>query len=595
MSTSFKDRIRNGLTRPKLPIVLACLAILLALSSVNTGLQFDDYVHRNKLRTSDSGSEESVILDLFSFRDGVIEGANLRMSKGQYPWWTFPEARTAFFRPLAAATHWLDYQLWPEKPMLMHIHSLFWFGVMVFTAAMVYRRMMVPVWVAGLAALLFAVDDAHGIPAGWLANRNVLIASAFVFLCLYLHDRWREDGWRAGALPASACFLLGLLSAEAAIAAGGYIVAYEIFLGKGSWRSRVLGVLPYAVLGIAWQGAYRYFGYGTYGSGFYIDPGQAPLAYLLALLERLPLLLYGQWFFPDVIIHGFLPKPFDDIFLLGAYLILTGGIIVMAPLLKRDAKARFWALGMILALLPVCATTPMNRLLVIAGLGAMGLLAQFLAAWFEKPAWLPTSRIWRGSAGITVMIFILVHMVIAPLSLPFSSRGMKNFTRMTVENPILNLSEKTDIANKTMIIINPPDPFAMMFIVDICKQNNLVPPRATFALGSGVGSDYRVSRIDAHTLEIEVQNGFINQGLDQLYRGPDHPMHVGQQVALPLFTAQVLSLTEDQRPKKVRFTFSDPLEDDSLLFCIWQGSRIVPMEPPPVGQTVGLAQILSFT
>ncbi len=66
-------------------------------------------------------------------------------------------------------THWIDYQLWPDSPLLMHAHSLIWLGLAAATAAFLYRRFE-PSATAGLAVLLFAIDDAHIMPAMWLAN-----------------------------------------------------------------------------------------------------------------------------------------------------------------------------------------------------------------------------------------------------------------------------------------------------------------------------------------------------------------------------------------------------------------------------------------
>ena len=43
------DGIRNGLASARLPIVLACVAMVLVAGSVGTGLQFDDYIHQRKL------------------------------------------------------------------------------------------------------------------------------------------------------------------------------------------------------------------------------------------------------------------------------------------------------------------------------------------------------------------------------------------------------------------------------------------------------------------------------------------------------------------------------------------------------------------
>jgi len=120
----------------------------------------------------------------------------------------------------------------------MHLHSLAWLGAVVVVATLFYRRMFAAAWIAGLAALLFAVDDAHGFPAVWLANRNALIGVFFGLLTLIAHDRWRRDGWWMGAVLAPLAFLLGLLSKESAVATGAYLVAYALFLDRGRWAAR---------------------------------------------------------------------------------------------------------------------------------------------------------------------------------------------------------------------------------------------------------------------------------------------------------------------------------------------------------------------
>ena len=77
------------------------------------------------------------------------------------------------------ATHWLDYQLWPDAPWMMHAQSLVWLAGTVLIAGLLYRRIEAVPWVAGLAVLLYAVDDARAAPASWIANRNALVASVF--------------------------------------------------------------------------------------------------------------------------------------------------------------------------------------------------------------------------------------------------------------------------------------------------------------------------------------------------------------------------------------------------------------------------------
>jgi hypothetical protein len=133
--------------------------------------------------------------------------ANARMvDVGLLPWWTTPDLRIAFFRPLAALTHWLDYRLWPDSAPLMHAHSLLWAALCVAAGTLLYRRLVAPdsPMVAGVAAYLFAIDSARGGAMSSLAIRNALIALFFGVLTVLAHVRWRQWGWRSGGVVAPA-------------------------------------------------------------------------------------------------------------------------------------------------------------------------------------------------------------------------------------------------------------------------------------------------------------------------------------------------------------------------------------------------------
>lgn len=588
-----KDRVQQVLSAKYLPIVLAILAMVLVSGTLGDGIYFDDYIHRIKLKAPHllPPSPYGTLEGLFAFGTGEPEQVRQAMESGMVPWWTNTHLKVAFFRPISAMSHWVDYRLWPDTPSLMHLQSILWLGAFILTTTLFYRRIMSPLWVAGLAALLFAMDDAHGIPAGWLANRNALIAAVWGLCALICHDHWRRRRWKAGAVCGPLCFLLGLCSAEAGLGAGAYLVAYELFLVNGKLRKKIMGILPYVMIGVGWYGIYHLWGFGTEGGGGYIDPGRNPLGYLSALVERLPVLLYGQWLFPNAFIYGMLPKAAAHIALMVVYGILACMAVVLWPIIKRDTEARFWALGMVLALLPVCATFPDNRLLLFSGLGAMGLLARLLAAWSGRAPWLPSSRVWRGAAHVFVIIFVFVHFIIAPLFLPLQSQGVARLSDITLEKPLLELSEKSSFRGKTLVFVNPPIPFTVAHVPFVCEQYSVTQPKTTRILAAGLSSDMTITRTDNASLEIEPQGGFISHSFDRLYRGASHPMVVGQRVELSNMTVQVLALTKDQRPLKARFTFSKSLEDKSLCFYQWKETGFIPLALPDVGDSMHLSKV----
>ena len=126
------------------------------------------------------------------------------MDIGAFPWWTDPTLKAEFLQAMTVLTHRLDYALWPDSPALMHAQSLFWLGTAVAAAAVFYRRMLGATWVAAVAALLFAVDDARATTVGFIANRNVFIAATFGFMALDLPRPLPARGLAPGRFPGAA-------------------------------------------------------------------------------------------------------------------------------------------------------------------------------------------------------------------------------------------------------------------------------------------------------------------------------------------------------------------------------------------------------
>jgi hypothetical protein len=134
------------------------------------------------------------------------------------PWWTYEGARCAFLRPLASLTHAVDYALFPHGVALMHVHNLFWFGVMIWAAGRAYGAMLDSRLVAAIALTMFAFDSSHGMAVSWISNRNALLSGALSFATLYCHQHARRSGSRRYTFAAWLAFALALLSGELALA-----------------------------------------------------------------------------------------------------------------------------------------------------------------------------------------------------------------------------------------------------------------------------------------------------------------------------------------------------------------------------------------
>jgi len=583
----------HGLTHPRWPLIVTVVAILFMLPSLHVGLEADDYFHRVWLKNIAEFPElTGPPWDLFAFSYGDAQRVERVMDRGVAPWWTLPDLKMAFCRPLSSLTHWLDYALWPETPALMHAQNLFWFALLIYGVAILYRQVQGTGWVAGLAALIYALDDAHATPAGWIGGRNTLIAAAFGVWCIVAHCRWRREGWRPGAVCGSLLLLGALLSAEAGVATMAYLVSYALFLDLGYPSRRILSMLPYVILVIGWRIAWMLLGYGVYGVGAYVDPVSSPLLFLAASFEVGPILLMGQWGLPPsdfyTLYDVYWPGTARWAWLAAvAFLGLLGTLLAMR--LPRTRETGFWCCGMVLALPPICATAdfPMDRLLLFVGIGACGLLAAYLGsvlcdrrairAGASRPRWWVLHLL---------MAFFLVglHLIASPIMLVARAAAPAGPHELT-DQFYLSLPDAAFGAADTLVVVNAPSGGMVgMFPVMQAAFNRKIPKRVRM-LGPSL-SAMTITRLDEHTLRIRPDDGFLAWSYDRLVRGLDHPFSKGQRIELEGMTVTVTALMSDGRPAEALFAFEQSLEDPQLKWFRWRNGAFEPFQPPAPGESM---------
>lgn len=609
-----------------LPLVLVIGAIGVSLPAVGTGLLNDDYMHRSilmgpspfterlaerKLALNGSGDLGSVLSDLYV---AVAPEGSLKALKayGALPWWTYEGFRVAFWRPVAALTYWLDYRLFPDSAALMHLHSILWFAAVVGLLSVFYRRLIGVAPVAGLATLLFLLDDSSFFPTMWVANRNLLISLSFGLLAVILHDRWRRDRWRPGAVLAPLCLLLSVLSAEAGITTMAYLFAYEVMLSTGRWKSRLLALVPAAAVIVAWRVVYNLLGYGASGGGFYFDPVREPIGYALAFLQRAPFLLAGQLTTIPPELYSFMPPTTRTVLWLVLCVLTVLILLALWRFLRVHRRARFWLVGTILAVVPFCATLPMSRSLLFVGVGAFGLIAEYIAGWraeiwnapegvvrlqpvYRDPMW-----IW-GSARNLFVMFVVVHIPLAAVT-RYMAPGLTAQMQEKVART-MDLGPMEDLGQQDLIIVNAPNPASFLYEPFILAYEGQTLPRATRVLAPGFG-EVEVTRPSTNVLVVKSvsrtlfdcqQEGertdfvFFYRYLSDV-RGPDHPLKVGDRVDLARMTAEVRGVDARGFPLEVAFEFELSLEDASLkwLSWNWDKQRYQDFIPPPIGGAVTL-------
>jgi hypothetical protein len=583
MSASFVARVLNErrrawLARPRSHLILAGLSVLLCTSSLGVGLQLDDHAHHQVVRggehTRSIRAQPPHVLDLFSFFKGDPDELEHGYESGTAPWFTSPRVRLAFARPLASITHVLDYRLLERAPWAMHIHSLLWLFALGYAASRLVRRIEEG-WIAGLIILFYVLDAGHGFPAGWLANRNQLIVGVLGCLALEAHVRWRRGELRT---PSAALGLaaLGLAAGEAMIGWAAFHLAFALTLDPKGPRRGLLAIAPLTALIVVWRIVYSLLGYGAGGSALYIDPVREPLDFTRALIERLPQLLAGSFGGPPPGIAAFYGRQIELVAIAAAFVVLAVVIAASWRTLRTDPRARFWALSAVLATIPVCATQPHARLMLISGLGVAGLVTRFIARVMEEPC---------GRAPRALAAFWLVMLgVISPLRLPLEAWSVTVIGRPSA---LAAASVPERAAGRTLVVLAVPD---MMFM---CGQVPLIlgsldrPAPARLRCLAGVEREATVVREDERTLVIRVPDGILSGYFAPLLRDEDDPIEEGWILELSDVTLEIAERDGEGNPLALRARFETALEDPERVFVVWspEEQRFVPFELPAIGES----------
>lgn len=331
-------------------IAVFLLALLLGLSSLNRGLQSDDYIHRNILM-----DEHTELYEKLKHFYAFFEHSELS------PWWADQALKVHFWRPFSALTHWLDYQLWPEKPMMMHLHNMLWYSLLCLLVLSLFRKLL-PLSTAVFGTLLFTLDFSHFANLSWLASRNSLISACFIVASLMFYINWRQKQKTSDYAASLFILCIGLLSGEISIVTPALIMAYELSqlsdrqLYKSIKRSSFVSV--YFIIAGIWYYSYQAFGFGSNNNSIYISPTEDIVHSMTLILEKTPVFIFSNL----TGIDGFYNVFADEIQLLisiACFVFLLLGFWFLYESIK-SRQTKFFLLAAILVLPPVCLVSMLD-------------------------------------------------------------------------------------------------------------------------------------------------------------------------------------------------------------------------------------------
>ncbi|HEX3595294.1 MAG TPA: hypothetical protein VHU80_09340 [Polyangiaceae bacterium] len=461
----------------------------------------------------------------------------------------------------------------------MHAENVLWYAALAAAVAALHARFMEPRWLAGVSALFYAADDAHGHPVGWLMNRNAVMATFFAVAALWAYDRFRRDAWHLGAVLTALAFAVALGCAELSTCAVGYFVAHAAFVDRSRIRDRCFAALTWLIPLLMWAVVYRRLGYTTRGSGLYIHPVAAPIAYAFEVAERGSVLLMGQ-----------LAAPFSDTWThAGAY--AQGFIVFWAamvlwllsrvawPLLRDVRAARFWLAGLILSLPPACATFPEDRLLLLAGVGAFPFIVLLAISLLERARRTPSRA--RGNRLLAVALLVL-HGFVGPALLPSRSLHMKRYdarVRAAGESAFALAKGKSTDA---LFLVNGEDFYftGMMGITRVARGERATLRMMTLA---GTLESMTLRRLDDRRLEVRPRSGFVSRVFDRLYWSRSTPFRRGSTLDLTGIDVTIAEVNQWGEPLSAVFAFALPLDSPVYHWVVWKGDRYERFVLPKIG------------
>jgi hypothetical protein len=581
-------RFRQWLARPAARWTIIAVSLLCCAPAISSGFLLDDSFHAIALRGDEvSAGTKRAPWDAFAFAKNPASLKQM-IDEGVFPWWSDLQARMSFLRPLTSLTLWLDHQLWHTSPTMMHIHSLLWYALLLVVVSLVYRRFSISPAFVALALAAYALDDARAMTVGWIANRGALLALACGFGALLAHDSWRRTGGRRFLALSLGLMATGLLCAEAAVQALGYVVAYALFIDTGTKRERVASLVPHVILLVAWRSMYVALGYGASRTAVYIDPGADPLRFLQAVATRLPILFGAQFSglsadLGDVLKYvapGLLP------WLLPLTVACTGILVwLFLPLWKASRQVRFWATGTLLSTIPICAAVPADRLLVATALGASALVAMLVLAVVDR------AEVIRDRARVHMARLVaVINLVVAPVLLPVQCSALAYLGRY-IDAAETSVPSGPEIADKTVVLVNPPSDEYGIYLPFHRQVHGRTMPKHIRWLATA-DNDLEITRVDRHTLKVRPRRGFLPPGSLWTLRTPETRSFVGETLELTGVTYVFTEVSPDGRPAEVLVRFAAPLDSEEFVWMRWgDKGGFEPFALPEPGNSTLLAAV----
>jgi len=573
-----------GRTIPLWAVGLAFVVLgLMAYSPyLGSGFSGDDFIFVNML-------EGAVPYDpVMGFWFGDIDS---------YPgftmqWWFDPGVSGSFLRPLASWTLTLLYQIFGRNAVPFHITLVMVHALGAFTAFLVLRRLSGRDAPALLAALLFLICEDHVMTVAWIATITDLLCALFLNLAFLCHITARQERKPWLIVLSLVFFLAAVTSKETAVIYPVILAAYEFIFAEHlsgareqvsfiervrlffrhwwAWAIPLVAVAAYMTLYLNIVPPMR--------SLMYVDPFSQPGRYLIMMLTNLPVMFVAllTQFLPSIVVM--LPKTLP--FVAGGGVILTGLLLWALIPYRRERAVWFSLLIFVLGLLPGLATEPGERLLYFPSVYGL-----FIVTWLIvqipplRPRFVPDAPPGVRRLGAVWGWYLAASALILPVILLFVYPSMwipgLQWPEQTILDslPIIEAGEYEHI-----VYLNTDSSYNTFYLPDIYRYHR--GEYIDLRLLSSFNGRVWARQESDHAIVLKSEDtGWLSNMFARLTRlTPEFA--VGDEYTTPLFTATIVAVTPDsQDVQEVRFVFTLPLDDPSIVLLFYDGENYLRWEP----------------
>jgi hypothetical protein len=518
--------------------------------------------------------------------DNPIDPAVFHAFPQTVPWWTSPDARLLFLRPLVTLSARIDYLLWGKNPVAFHFTNLFFHCLSCAFLFLVGRRLLKNDWAAFLAVFVFSSHLFNALVVSWVAERASVMSLALGLAGLYSHIRYRAEEKKAWELAAWLLFILAFLARESGSLCLIVYFLYDVFLWRKERADRWPGLfrlgLTYAVLCIPLGLFIVYFkvaGYGVKGHYSILDEGVPALGVFAYILKNFLLYVFSMLFF--------LPVTHEmnrDLFVRPLFFLPLVALLVLAALflfpgfrsrLFRDRRYPFLVSWLFVSLLPTIQLLTQNRY-VYSAMAPFGLLVScYLFGLREAHALGRATRVLFAALALYFAVFPMAGILWKNDTL----RRLHSFQSDLVQETLGQIGKPTADRPTNVFFINMPNSilvFALQYAFDFYSEKGAVrvfPLTIARDIPAVELLDDRSMRITTRAgpfLKSEGERLFMSGGLDR-----------EGMTCVNDFFRSTIETVEDGGVRSIRFDFASPLDGEDSRFFFVQNRHVHPARIPP--------------